>query len=49
VPEGKSLGQYFNYLQHLHKTQPELGPVEKFAAGYEDYLQSPLQPLMDNL
>lgn len=25
------------------------GPVERFARGYEDYLQCPLQPLMDNL
>lgn len=25
------------------------GAVEKFARGYEDYLQCPLQPLMDNL
>jgi len=49
VPSGKNIAQYYNYLQHLHKTQPELGPVEKFAVGYEDYLQSPLQPLMDNL
>jgi hypothetical protein len=23
--------------------------VEKFSKGYEDYLQAPLQPLMDNL
>lgn len=25
------------------------GPIETFAKGYEDYLQFPLQPLMDNL
>lgn len=25
------------------------GPVERYARGYEDYLQCPLQPLMDNL
>lgn len=24
-------------------------PVLKYTKGYEDYLQSPLQPLMDNL
>jgi len=23
--------------------------VEQFSKGYEDYLQTPLQPLMDNL
>lgn len=27
----------------------ESGPVERYARGYEDYLQCPLQPLMDNL
>ena len=31
------------------QNQPEPDPVSKFAKGYEDYLQSPLQPLMDNL
>lgn len=25
------------------------GALENFAKGYEDYLQCPLQPLMDNL
>lgn len=25
------------------------GAVERFARGYEDYLQCPLQPLTDNL
>ena len=25
------------------------GTVENFANGYQDYLQAPLQPLMDNL
>ena len=24
-------------------------PLQQFARGYEDYLQCPLQPLMDNL
>jgi len=40
---------YLKYLQHLHTTQPDVGVIAKFAAGYEDYLQAPLQPLMDNL
>eukprot|EP00795_Rhopilema_esculentum_P001486 gene1486-15920_t len=31
------------------KTQPPADPVAQFAKGYEDYLQAPLQPLMDNL
>ncbi|KAJ3320590.1 Protein arginine N-methyltransferase 5 [Blyttiomyces sp. JEL0837] len=40
---------YRQYLQHLHKTRPEPSIIDKFASGYHDYLQSPLQPLMDNL
>ncbi|XP_046413047.1 protein arginine N-methyltransferase 5 isoform X1 [Neodiprion fabricii] len=40
---------YHNYLDHLAKTYQSNGPVERFARGYEDYLQCPLQPLMDNL
>ncbi|KAJ3095302.1 Protein arginine N-methyltransferase 5 [Phlyctochytrium planicorne] len=43
------LSLYRQYLQHLHKNRPEPDEVEKFAQGYHDYLQSPLQPLMDNL
>ncbi|MPC18736.1 Protein arginine N-methyltransferase 5 [Portunus trituberculatus] len=30
-------------------TQVEADPLTDFARGYEDYLQCPLQPLMDNL
>jgi len=40
---------YLRYLRHLHTKRPTLGPVETFGAGYEDVLQFPLQPLMDNL
>ncbi|XP_022790017.1 protein arginine N-methyltransferase 5-like [Stylophora pistillata] len=45
----KGLGFYYQYLAHLYQTQPELDNVSQFAKGYEDYLQCPLQPLMDNL
>lgn len=49
-PEGpEGFAPYLRYLSHLFETRPPEGPVEKFAAGYEDYLQAPLQPLMDNL
>ncbi|CAG8593953.1 3805_t:CDS:10 [Ambispora leptoticha] len=34
---------YQEYLRHLNRTMPELSEVEKFATGYQDYLQSPLQ------
>ncbi|ODQ65175.1 PRMT5-domain-containing protein, partial [Nadsonia fulvescens var. elongata DSM 6958] len=37
------------YIRHLHQTRPELTKLEKFATGYYDYLQAPLQPLSDNL
>ncbi|KAJ7903607.1 PRMT5 arginine-N-methyltransferase-domain-containing protein [Mycena olivaceomarginata] len=46
---------YSQYLRHLEKTSPAVqaaltsGTVENFAQGYLDYLQAPLQPLMDNL
>lgn len=46
---------YLQYVRHLDKTSPAViqakttGTVENFARGYQDYLQAPLQPLMDNL
>ncbi|CAL1716513.1 unnamed protein product [Somion occarium] len=46
---------YSQYVRHLEKTSPSVkaahtpGTVENFAQGYQDYLQAPLQPLMDNL
>ncbi|KAJ1552272.1 methyltransferase protein, partial [Nowakowskiella sp. JEL0078] len=47
-PSG-GLAAYHQYLRHLAKQQPELGIVDQFATGYHDYLQAPLQPLMDHL
>ncbi|XP_075346854.1 LOW QUALITY PROTEIN: protein arginine N-methyltransferase 5 [Mycteria americana] len=46
---GKPLGSYLQYLEHLGQHRPPPSAYELFARGYEDYLQSPLQPLMDNL
>ncbi|KAF8269557.1 PRMT5 arginine-N-methyltransferase-domain-containing protein [Lactarius quietus] len=46
---------YLQYVRHLDRTSPAViqaktaGTVENFARGYQDYLQAPLQPLMDNL
>ncbi|KDQ57189.1 hypothetical protein JAAARDRAFT_35793 [Jaapia argillacea MUCL 33604] len=46
---------YSQYVRHLEKTSPALqamqraGTIENFSQGYQDYLQAPLQPLMDNL
>ncbi|KAJ3312571.1 Protein arginine N-methyltransferase 5 [Boothiomyces sp. JEL0838] len=40
---------YQQYLNHLLSNAPEDSVIDKFATGYHDYLQMPLQPLMDNL
>ncbi|XP_043248330.1 protein arginine N-methyltransferase 5 [Colletes gigas] len=45
----QNISYYHNYLEYLWKGCQTSGSVERFARGYEDYLQSPLQPLMDNL
>ncbi|XP_062607204.1 protein arginine N-methyltransferase 5-like [Saccostrea cucullata] len=45
----KGLHTYQQYLDHLWQTRSPPDPITQFAKGYEDYLQSPLQPLMDNL
>ncbi|XP_034947446.1 protein arginine N-methyltransferase 5 [Chelonus insularis] len=46
----QSISFYYNYLDHLWKKGCQLsGPLERYGQGYEDYLQFPLQPLMDNL
>ncbi|TBU32510.1 PRMT5-domain-containing protein [Dichomitus squalens] len=53
-PRGGELA-YLQYVRHLEKTSSFVkaattaGTVEHFAQGYQDYLQAPLQPLMDNL
>lgn len=40
---------YHQYINYLYHNVPPTGQYESFSRGYEDYLQSPLQPLMDNL
>lgn len=37
------------YLDHIVKQHFVEDPLKQHAQGFEDYLQSPLQPLMDNL
>lgn len=42
--------QYSQYIGYLKsKILKEMTEAEKYVSGYEDTLQSPLQPLMDNL
>lgn len=40
---------HLSYLKYLQRTQPARTMLERFGSGYQDYLQSPLQPLTDNL
>jgi protein arginine N-methyltransferase 5 len=43
------LYKYRDYIYHLKSQAQPLTDVEVFEKPYWDYLQSPLQPLMDNL
>ena len=40
---------HLSYIRYLQRRQPPQSVVEKYGAGYQDYLQVPLQPLTDNL
>ncbi|KAL6719542.1 hypothetical protein ACLMJK_003783 [Lecanora helva] len=40
---------HLTYLRYLQRHQPPRDTIERFGAGYQDYLQAPLQPLTDNL
>lgn len=44
-----TLGSYREYIEHIHNSKPQDDLIDSFADGYHDYLQAPLQPLMDNL
>ncbi|RKP27969.1 protein arginine N-methyltransferase 5 [Syncephalis pseudoplumigaleata] len=43
------VAHYQQYVRHLAANPPPPSHCEAFATGYQDYLQAPLQPLMDNL
>lgn len=47
----KGMAKYAEYMNYLYKNhqQATADSVNKFTKGYEDCLQNPLQPLMDNL
>ncbi|KAL5236637.1 hypothetical protein ACI65C_004047 [Semiaphis heraclei] len=51
VISGQSgIKQQFNYLGHLYQNTSSLTPYSSdFISGFEDYLQTPLQPLKHNL
>jgi protein arginine N-methyltransferase 5 len=40
---------HLSYLRFLQRNQPNKSMIERFGGGFQDYLQSPLQPLTDNL
>lgn len=40
---------HLSYMRNLQLKQPPQTPIERFGAGYQDYLQAPLQPLTVNL
>lgn len=43
------LMHYYHYIDYLWKSRSQQNDFESFAYGFEDFLQNPLQPLMDNL
>ncbi|KAJ7966077.1 Protein arginine N-methyltransferase [Quillaja saponaria] len=43
------LRPYLDYVGYLYQRMDLLPEQERFEIGYRDFLQSPLQPLMDNL
>ena len=40
---------HLRYMRRLQQTQPPRSLIERFGQGYQDFMQSPLQPLTDNL
>ncbi|POO03787.1 Protein arginine N-methyltransferase PRMT [Trema orientale] len=43
------LRPYLDYIGYLYQRMDPIPEQERFELGYRDFLQSPLQPLMDNL
>ncbi|XP_074564500.1 protein arginine N-methyltransferase 5 [Curcuma longa] len=49
LPAQHELKPYLDYVAYLYQRLDPLPEQERFELGYRDFLQSPLQPLMDNL
>lgn len=47
--ERSDLTIHIDYMRHFQRKQEPLTAIEQYSSGYQDYLQSPLQPLADNL
>ncbi|XP_054276086.1 protein arginine N-methyltransferase 5-like [Macrosteles quadrilineatus] len=45
----ESYKHYAQYIDHIFQTLSTVDPLMSYGQGFEDYLQIPLQPLMDNL
>ncbi|XP_047327783.1 protein arginine N-methyltransferase 1.5 [Impatiens glandulifera] len=43
------LRPYLDYIGYMYQKMDPIPEQERFELGYRDFLQSPLQPLMDNL
>ncbi len=48
-PALKDASPYLSYMRNLQTKQPFQSVIDRFGAGYQDYLQAPLQPLTVNL
>uniref|UniRef100_A0A0E0JVC7 Protein arginine N-methyltransferase n=1 Tax=Oryza punctata TaxID=4537 RepID=A0A0E0JVC7_ORYPU len=44
-----ALSPYLDYIAYIYQRMDPLPEQERFEINYRDFLQSPLQPLMDNL
>ncbi|GAQ92994.1 Skb1 methyltransferase [Klebsormidium nitens] len=49
IPTRHPLRLHLEYIAHLYQKIPPPSEQDRFEAGYRDFLQAPLQPLMDNL
>ncbi|PKA57891.1 Protein arginine N-methyltransferase 5 [Apostasia shenzhenica] len=49
APAGHQLKPYLEYVAYLYQKMDPLSEQERFEINYRDFLQAPLQPLMDNL
>ena len=49
ISNTQEISKYADYFRFLKESEPSLSLSAKITFGYEDYLQIPLQPLMDHL
>ncbi|EXJ74927.1 protein arginine N-methyltransferase 5 [Cladophialophora psammophila CBS 110553] len=49
TPDLKDPTPHLSYMRNLQTKQPPQSLLDRFGAGYQDYLQAPLQPLTVNL